>query len=210
MKTGNELIQVRPLKRVGLEREVFVCAQVVNPQGLGPRDFAGRLSVKKQHVGLHALSIEIPVGRRSKVWTSHSCRSLRRTVSPAPPSKSTLSGTTTAARPLILSSVFTCCTKFSCLLLVDAQKSSRTTVSVSRSCSPSSLTTSTLDFLPNGGLVSTRSKRVPGSPRRLSSVLTGGSASSLVGPIPCKKRFIAHRRVTLSTISTPRNASNLR
>ena len=43
----------------------------------------------------------MPVGRRSSVCTSHSCSSLRRTVSPAPPSNSTLSGTTTAARPLI-------------------------------------------------------------------------------------------------------------
>src|SRR6266436_2998615 len=37
----------------------------------------------------------------------------------APPSKRTLSGTTTAARPFIFSSVFTCCTKLSCLLVVE-------------------------------------------------------------------------------------------
>ena len=58
----------------------------------------------------------MPVGRRSSVWTSHSCSSLRRIFSPAPPSNSTLSGTTTAARPWILSIDFTCWTKFSCLL----------------------------------------------------------------------------------------------
>src|SRR5258707_10977798 len=63
------------------------------------------------------------VGRRSRVCTSHSCSSFRRTVSPAPPSNKILSGTTTAARPLILSSVLTCCTKLSCLLLVHDQKS---------------------------------------------------------------------------------------
>src|SRR5215211_4869523 len=103
----------------------------------------------------------MPVGSRSKVWTSHSCSNFRRTVSPAPPSKRTLSGTTTAARPLISSSVLTCCTKFNCLLLVDAQKSSRTIVVDSRLTSPSSVTNVTLDFLPNGGLVSTILKRLP-------------------------------------------------
>ena len=58
----------------------------------------------------------------------HSCSSRRRIVSPAPPSNSTLSGTTTAARPPILSIERMCCTKLSCLLDVVAQKSSRTTV----------------------------------------------------------------------------------
>src|SRR5512135_1929519 len=53
----------------------------------------------------------MPVGRRRSVWTSHSWSSLRRTVSPAPPSNSTLSGTTTAARPCTLSSDLTCWTK---------------------------------------------------------------------------------------------------
>ena len=82
----------------------------------------------------------MPVGNLNKVWTSHSCSNFRRTVSPAPPSKRTLSGTTTAARPLISNSVFTCCTKFNCFLLVDAQKSSRTMVVDSRLTSPSSVT----------------------------------------------------------------------
>jgi hypothetical protein len=48
---------------------------------------------------------------------------LLRTVSPAPPSNSTLSGTTTAARPMVLIMVRMCCTKLSCLLEVVAQKS---------------------------------------------------------------------------------------
>ena len=97
----------------------------------------------------------MPVGSRSSVWTSHSCSSFRRTVSPAPPSKSTLSGTTTAARPLIVSSVRTCWTKLSCLFDVDAQKSSRTTTRSSRPTSPSSFTNVIDDLLPNGGFVST-------------------------------------------------------
>jgi hypothetical protein len=60
--------------------------------------------------------------------------------SPAPPSKSTLSGTTTAARPWIFSSDLTCCTKLSCLLLVEVQKSSRTMDCASRLISPWSVT----------------------------------------------------------------------
>ena len=46
-------------------------------------------------------------------------------VSPAPPSNSTLSGSTTAARPCCLRIVKMCWRKLSCLLLVVAQKSSR-------------------------------------------------------------------------------------
>jgi len=42
-------------------------------------------------------------------------------VSPAPPSNSTLSGTTTAARPAVFSIVRMCCTKLSCLFEVLAQ-----------------------------------------------------------------------------------------
>ena len=49
----------------------------------------------------------------------------RHSVSPAPPSNSTLSGTTTAARPSIRSSFAMCCTKLSCLLLVVTHKSLR-------------------------------------------------------------------------------------
>ncbi len=75
----------------------------------------------------------MPVGSRSSVCTSHELSSARRMVSPAPPSNSTLSGATTAARPCIFNMVRTWCTKLSCLLLVEAQKSSRTTVSASRS-----------------------------------------------------------------------------
>ena len=41
----------------------------------------------------------MPVGKRNKVWTSACLSSSRLTVSPAPPSKRTLSGTTIAARP---------------------------------------------------------------------------------------------------------------
>lgn len=46
-------------------------------------------------------------------------------VSPAPPSKSTLSGTTTAALPVAFSRVLMCWRKLSCLLELVVQKSCR-------------------------------------------------------------------------------------
>jgi allantoicase len=49
-----------------------------------------------------------------------------------------------------------CWTKLSCLLLVEAQKSSRLMTSDSFEVSPASLTMVTLLFLPNGGLARTR------------------------------------------------------
>ena len=54
----HEVVQVLPLERIGLEREVHVGAQVVNPELAGPRGLTGRLLVEEQHVSLHALGIE--------------------------------------------------------------------------------------------------------------------------------------------------------
>src|SRR5216117_1324515 len=72
-------------------------------------------------------------------------------VSPAPPSNSTLSGNTTAARPCCLRMVKMCWRKLSCLLLVLAQKSSRLMMSDSLDVSPASLTMVTLLPLHVGG-----------------------------------------------------------
>src|SRR5437764_14525260 len=90
----------------------------------------------------------MPVGSRSSVCTSACLRSSRLTVSPAPPSKRTLSGTTIAARPCCFRIVKTCWRKLSCLLLVLAQKSSRCTTSDCFSSSPASFTIVTLLFFP--------------------------------------------------------------
>ena len=128
-------------------------------------------------------------------------------VSPAPPSNSTLSGTTTAARPFCLSSVLTCWTKLSCLLEVVAQKSSRSTMSFSVETLPSSPTIIVLLFLPKGGLVSTTSKRSPGSAASASATSIGTLFSE---PMPCSIRFIAHSRAVACTSSQPRKAPSLR
>ena len=53
-----ELVQVFALQRVGLQCEVHVGAQVVDPQLAGPRGFGGGLLVEEQHVRLHALGVE--------------------------------------------------------------------------------------------------------------------------------------------------------
>jgi hypothetical protein len=155
---GDELVEVGPLQGVGLEREVDVGAEVVDPEGLRPGGGAGRLAVKEQDVGLDSLGVE-DAGREPEEGVEVTLlEELAADRLAAPPSKRTLSGTTTAARPGILRIVLTCWRKLSCLLLVEAQKSSRTIVRACLSSSPSWLMTRTLDFLPNGGLVRTRSK----------------------------------------------------
>jgi len=42
----DELVQMFALERIGLEREMLVRAQVVNPQLPGPRYFAGGFALK--------------------------------------------------------------------------------------------------------------------------------------------------------------------
>ena len=54
----HELVQVGPLQRLRLLREVHVRAQVVDPQRLGPGLLLGGLGVEEQDVGLHALGVE--------------------------------------------------------------------------------------------------------------------------------------------------------
>src|SRR5262249_53202271 len=70
--------------------------------------------------------------------------------------------------------------------------------------------TSTLDFFPKGGFVSTIAQRVPGSAARLSAVVRAGAPSSALGPMPWSMRFIAQSLVTAGTSSTPCRASSLR
>jgi hypothetical protein len=100
-----------------------------------------------------------------------------------------------------------CCTKFSCLLEVVAQKSSRSMMSFSVEVLPSSPTIIVLDFLPKGGLASTTSKRSPGSAASASATLMDTLLSE---PMPCSSRFMAHTRAVPCTSSQPRNAPSLR
>jgi len=47
----DELVQMLALERIGLEREVLIGAQVVNPQLSGPRYFAGGLALDRVFFG---------------------------------------------------------------------------------------------------------------------------------------------------------------
>lgn len=60
---GDELGQISSLERVGLQGEVHVGAQVVDPELLGPGGLAGRLLVEEDHVRLYPLSVEEPGGK---------------------------------------------------------------------------------------------------------------------------------------------------
>ena len=62
---GHELIQIFALQWIGLEREVLVGAEVVDPELLGPGGLARRLLVEEEHVGFHALRIE-EAGRQTQ------------------------------------------------------------------------------------------------------------------------------------------------
>ncbi len=55
---GHELSQVVAAERVGLEGEILVGAQVVDPQVFGPGGFAGGFALEEQHVGFDALGVE--------------------------------------------------------------------------------------------------------------------------------------------------------
>ena len=62
---GDEVVEVAALQCAFLEREVLVGAQIVNPQRLRPRLFAGGFAVEEQDVGLYALRVE-DAGRQAQ------------------------------------------------------------------------------------------------------------------------------------------------
>src|SRR4051812_40289592 len=61
----HELVEVFTLERIGLEREVLVGAEVIDPELLGPGGFARRLLVEEEYVGFHTLRIE-ETGRQTQ------------------------------------------------------------------------------------------------------------------------------------------------
>ena len=54
----NELVEVFTLQRSCLQGEVLVGSEIIYPELLRPRCFAGRLLVEEENIGLHALRIE--------------------------------------------------------------------------------------------------------------------------------------------------------
>jgi hypothetical protein len=62
---GDEVVEVGPAERVGLEREVLVGSQVVDPQVRRPGGVGAGLAVEEQHVCLDALGVE-DAGRQAQ------------------------------------------------------------------------------------------------------------------------------------------------
>ena len=54
----HELVQILPLQRIGLQSEVLVGAQFVDPEFLSPRGLGGGLLIEENHVCLYALRVE--------------------------------------------------------------------------------------------------------------------------------------------------------
>ena len=58
MVAPDEVLQIGVAHRFGLEREVLVGAQVIDPQIFGPGFFASGSVVEEQYVGFHPLGVE--------------------------------------------------------------------------------------------------------------------------------------------------------
>jgi len=54
----NEVQEALELERIGLQSEVLVRPQIVDPELIRPGSFAGRLFIKEEHIGLHSLGVE--------------------------------------------------------------------------------------------------------------------------------------------------------
>ena len=61
----DKFIEVFALQRIGLEGEVLVSPQVVDPKLLGPRSFTGWLLVEEENIGLDTLGVE-QAGRQTQ------------------------------------------------------------------------------------------------------------------------------------------------
>ena len=53
---GDEVVEVTALERIFFEREVFVGAEVVDPELVGPWFLGGRFAVEEEDVGLDAFA----------------------------------------------------------------------------------------------------------------------------------------------------------
>ena len=129
-----------------------------------------------------------------------------RSVSPAPPSNNTLSGNTTAARPLMSRIVLMCWTKFNCLFIVTRSRPGRSPTFADSL--PSSPTTSLMTLCRTVGLRGKPTNGDRGQRSRRHGLRSGCPRS---GPIPWRIMFIAarqrcHQRVPHRAQSCPAGA----
>jgi hypothetical protein len=59
---GHKIIEVGAFQRIFFQREVFVSAQVVNPEFLCPRFFGCRFAVEEEDIRLDALGVDAATG----------------------------------------------------------------------------------------------------------------------------------------------------
>ena len=122
---ADKVLQIGIGHRVLLECKVNVGSEIIYPDLLRLHLRAGRTLVEEQHIRLDARLIEYARGQPQNGVKIRGFQQLFADVSPAPPSNSTLSGTTTAALPVAFRMVLICWMKFSCLLELVVQKSWR-------------------------------------------------------------------------------------
>ena len=94
---GDEVVEVAALERIFFEGEMFVCAQIVNPELLCPRFLGCGFAIEEEDVRLDALGVEDARGQAQQCVYVGLFEQLTSYGFAAPPSKRTLSGTTIAA-----------------------------------------------------------------------------------------------------------------
>jgi len=59
----DEVLEILVFERIGLEREMLIGSEVIDPQLLRPRILAGGFAVEKQNVGFDSLRVEYACGQ---------------------------------------------------------------------------------------------------------------------------------------------------
>jgi len=63
---NDEVVEVGTFQGIGLQREVLIGPEVIDPESLRPGSFAGGLAVEEEDVGLDALGVEDAGGQAQK------------------------------------------------------------------------------------------------------------------------------------------------
>lgn len=104
----NELVEILGFQRIGLESKMLVGSEIVDPELLCPRCLACRFLVEEKDISFDTLSVEQTSRKTQKGVDFALVQQLTADGLACAPSKTTLSGTTIAARPFCFSRVLTC------------------------------------------------------------------------------------------------------